>query len=105
MKDVLASNRCAELLKALADPDRLKLIQALRERSQSVSDLAALLDNDIGNISHHLKILRKQGIVTSQRLGKSRIYSLTESVFVGRKGHSDRLELGCCSLEIPKQDC
>ncbi len=103
MKDVLSAGKCAELLKALAEPERLRLVQALRERPQSVSDLAALLDNEIGNISHHLKILRRQGLVTSERVGKTKIYSLSKHVFAARNSAMDRLELGCCCLEIPKK--
>ncbi len=102
MKDVLSAEKCSELLKALADPERLRLVQALRERSQSVSDLAALLDNEIGNISHHLKVLRRQGIVTSQRDGKSVIYSLSDEMFASHNSRSDRLDFGCCRLELPK---
>lgn len=102
MKDPLSAGRCAELLKALADTERLRLVQALRERPQSVSDLAALLDNEIGNVSHHLKVLRKQGLVTNQRVGKTVIYSLSQNVFTARNSATDRLELGCCCLEIPK---
>ncbi len=103
MKDVLSAGKCAELLKALAEPERLRLLQALRERPQSVSDLAALLDNEIGNISHHLKVLRRQGFVTSRRSGKTKIYSLSKRVFAAHDAKTDRLDLGCCCLEIPKQ--
>lgn len=102
LKDVLSSGKCAEFLKALAEPERLKLVQALRERAQSVSDLAALLDSEIGNVSHHLKILRQQGIVTNRRVGRTKIYSLSNQVFSAQDGKSDRLNLGCCCLEIPK---
>ena len=102
MKDALSAGKCAELLKALADTERLWLVQALRERPQTVSDLAALLDKEIGNVSHHLKVLRRQGLVTTRRSGKTIIYSLAKSVFSSRKSNSDRLELGCCCLEIPK---
>jgi DNA-binding transcriptional ArsR family regulator len=102
LKDVLSAGKCAELLKALAEPERLRIVQALRERPQCVSDLAALLDNEIGNISHHLKILRKQGFVTNARAGKTIIYSLSKQVLATRGAQSDRLELGCCRLEIPK---
>ncbi len=102
VKDEISANKCAELLKALADAERLRLIQALRERPQSVSDLAALLDNEIGNISHHLKVLRKQGLVSTRREGKMVIYSLAGSVLAAHGPKSDRLELGCCCLELPK---
>jgi DNA-binding transcriptional ArsR family regulator len=102
LKDVLTSDKCALLLKALADPDRLRLVQALRERPQSVSDLAALLDNEIGNVSHHLKVLRRQQLVTTRRDGKMIIYSLASGVFQACDARTDKLELGCCRLEIPK---
>lgn len=102
LKDVLSSGKCAEFLKALAEPERLKLVQALRERAQSVSDLAALLDSEIGNVSHHLKILRQQGIVTNRRVGRTKIYSLSNRVFSTQDAKTDRLNLGCCCLEIPK---
>ena len=103
MKDVLSAERCSVLLKALADPGRLRLIQALRDRPRSVSDLAKLLDNEIGNISHHLKVLRRQKMVTSRRDGKAVIYSLSEDVFSSQDKKTDRLDLGCCRLEIPKK--
>lgn len=93
--------KCARLLKALADPARLQLVQALRERPQSVSDLAALLDDEIGNVSHHLKVLRKQGLVINRRAGRTVIYSLSPGIFRSRPV-KDRLEFGCCSLEIPR---
>ncbi len=101
MNDKLSAEKCSELLKALADPDRLRIVQALRERSQSVSDLAALLDNDIGNISHHLKVLRRQSIVTFFREGKTLIYSLSGTYFTPTGKKVDRLDFGCCRLELP----
>jgi DNA-binding transcriptional ArsR family regulator len=91
---------CAERLRTLADPERLQIIRALRERPQCVSDIAALLDNEIGNVSHHLKVLRKNGFVTFQRQGKSIIYSLSLDVFPTSNCKNPRFDLGCCSLEF-----
>ncbi|MFO0884500.1 MAG: metalloregulator ArsR/SmtB family transcription factor [Pirellulales bacterium] len=102
LKDELRAKQCAELLKAVADPDRLRLIQALRERPQSVSDLSALLDKDIGNVSHHLKVLRKQELVSTRREGKMIIYSLAASVMAPKGEKQTGIELGCCRLELPK---
>ncbi len=102
MDDPLSADKCSEWLKALADPHRLRLVQALRERDQSVSDLAALLDMDIGNVSHHLKVLRRQGIVSFQRDGKIMIYSLSRELFNRQRSRSDRFDFGCCRLELPK---
>ncbi len=86
MKDVLSAGKCAELLKALAEPERLRLLQALRERPQSVSDLAALLDNEIGNISHHLKVLRRQGFRNEPAFRKNDdLFAFQESVHRARR--------------------
>ncbi len=102
MNDPLSAEKCSDLLKAIADPHRLHLIQALRERAQSVSDLAALLDMDIGNVSHHLKVLRQQEIVAFRREGKTMIYSLSNELFNSHKSNSDEFDFGCCRLELPK---
>ena len=102
MKDPLSADKCSDVLKALADPHRLRLVQALRERDQSVSDLAALLDLEIGTVSHHLKVLRRQEIVTFQREGKVVIYSLSKEIFYSGRSRSDRFDFGCCRLELPK---
>jgi DNA-binding transcriptional ArsR family regulator len=96
----LAADRCARMLKFVADPDRLLLVRALSERSQSVSDLAALLDEEIGNVSHHLKVLRRGGLVTTQRQGKQVIYSLSDEFFRRSRPAGQRLELGCCRLDL-----
>jgi DNA-binding transcriptional ArsR family regulator len=100
MVDKNSEEWCAHQLKALADVDRLLLVRALRERSQSVSDLAALLDNEIGNISHHLKVLRRHGLVTTKRKGKQIIYSLAGRYFKAHGNTHSKLELGCCSLKL-----
>ena len=91
---------CADRLKALADSERLQIIRALQERAQCVSDLAALLDNEMGNISHHLKVLRKKRLVTCERHGKSIVYALAKEVFSKSNGKKNHVDLGCCSLEF-----
>lgn len=67
----------ADLLKALAHPRRLEIVQLLREKSLNVTDMYEMLDLPQANISQHLMILRDAGIVSTQRNGKQIIYSLT----------------------------
>lgn len=94
---------CAEYLKALADEDRLQLIRALGEREQCVSDLSALLDLAIGNVSHHLKVLRHQGLVVVRREGRQMIYSLAPKFRGVARGRDTCLDLGCCRFQWPRQ--
>ena len=103
-KDPLQVNHCAEQLKALSEPVRLRIVSALRSGPKNVSDLSQLLGVELVTVSHHLQILRNAGIVQSERKGRFILYTLHESVFQGAgSGRSrEHLDFGCCRLEIPK---
>src|SRR5512144_2734641 len=66
----------ARVCKAIADPKRLLIINELRDRELSVSDLCEALDISQSNASQHLAILRERGVVASRREGTSVIYAL-----------------------------
>ena len=107
MEDHLESDRCARLLRAVADPERLRIIQVLRGGPKNVSDLAAALGKtEIVNVSHHLGVLRNAGLVRDSKQGRFVIYSLHPDVFqpADDAATQDHLNLGCCRLEIPKDD-
>jgi DNA-binding transcriptional ArsR family regulator len=71
--------RIAGQAKALADPTRLMLIASLAEGGElCVCDLAWVVERAENLVSHHLRLLRSQGLVTSRRDGKMVMYSLTE---------------------------
>jgi ArsR family transcriptional regulator len=102
MRDKLQSTECARFLKALADPERLKIVQCLQTGPKNVSEVAALLGQELVNVSHHLGVLRHAGLVQDERHGKFIIYSLHPDVFRPREGNQavDALDLGCCRLEL-----
>lgn len=66
----------ARVCKAIADPKRLLIINELRDRELSVSDLCEALDLSQSNVSQHLAILRERGVVSTRRAGTSVIYML-----------------------------
>ena len=102
MDDQLQSVECARRLKALADPERLKIIQCLQGGPKHVSALSDLLGADIANVSHHLGVLRHAGLVRDEKQGKFVVYSLHPDIFrPGEPGQAaDVLDLGCCRLEL-----
>jgi ArsR family transcriptional regulator len=67
----------AEICKTLAQPKRLMLIQELRKCEKSVSQLSSNLNISQPNVSQHLSILRKRGIVTTRRDGATVYYRLS----------------------------
>lgn len=64
----------AEVCKSLANPIRLKILDALRQGEQSVQALAKRLQLRTANLSQHLAILRQRGIVTTKRRGLNIYY-------------------------------
>lgn len=65
------AERMATVLKALADPVRLQLVDVLRKHAGKVCvcELVPLFDLSQPTVSHHLKVLRQAGIVDSERQG------------------------------------
>lgn len=66
----------AGVMKALAHPTRLFIVEQLNEGERNVSDLTTMVGIDISTISRHLSILRQAGIITARKLNNQMIYSL-----------------------------
>ncbi len=66
----------SEILKALANPIRLFIIEELQKEEKSVSDFNELLHIDISTISRHLSILKNTGVIDSEKKGTKVIYRL-----------------------------
>jgi ArsR family transcriptional regulator, arsenate/arsenite/antimonite-responsive transcriptional repressor len=65
------AERMAKVAKALGDPVRLQLVDVLRKHAGRVCvcELVPLFDLSQPTVSHHLKVLREAGIVSSERQG------------------------------------
>jgi len=73
-----ALGNAAERARALSDPTRLMLAVALREGGElCVCDLAWISGRAQNLVSHHVRLLRSRGLVTSRKDGKLVMYSLT----------------------------
>lgn len=71
-------NLHANLLKAIANPRRLEIINLLREHEMNVSQMQEMLHLPQANLSQHLMILRDQKVVTKRKEGKEIFYKLTD---------------------------
>jgi len=70
--------RTAEIFKALSDPTRLKIINALLLSELCVCDLTMLVASSQPVVSHHLKTLRQLKLVRYRRESKSVYYQLDD---------------------------
>ncbi|MGE0425598.1 MAG: ArsR/SmtB family transcription factor [Reyranellaceae bacterium] len=65
-----------DVFRALADPTRRRVVEALSERPASVSELAAPFKMALPSFVEHLKVLEGCGLVTSTKTGRVRTYRL-----------------------------
>jgi DNA-binding transcriptional ArsR family regulator len=74
----LDRERYAAVGRALADPKRLCVLESLAIGELSVSDLSTRVGCQVPNMSQHLAVLRRAGLVTSRRDGNTILYRLTD---------------------------
>ena len=103
-KDPLEPRRCAELLGALAAPERLKIVRYLSDGAHNVTEITAMLGIPAVNVSHHLTVLKHARLIKGQKKGRFVWYALGPGVLaevVEAGVPREALDLGCCRLELP----
>ncbi|TMU88249.1 winged helix-turn-helix transcriptional regulator [Bacillus sp. BHET2] len=79
--DLLTQNtfKVAEIFKALSDHTRMKIAYALTvEDELCVCDVANIVGSSTATASHHLRLLKKQGLAKFRKKGKLVYYSLDD---------------------------
>jgi ArsR family transcriptional regulator len=66
----------APVFKALGDPVRLEITLLLAARPRTVKELQNALGHNQALVSHHLRMLRDQGVVTCNPRGRSNVYEI-----------------------------
>lgn len=72
----------AAYFQALSEPTRLQILNLLRQQERNVGELAQLCGFTAANISRHLTLLTKHGLVARESRGTSAYYRIAdESVY------------------------
>ncbi|MBM3320567.1 MAG: winged helix-turn-helix transcriptional regulator [Candidatus Eisenbacteria bacterium] len=66
----------ARILKAMAHPTRLFIVDELSRRERCVCELAEMVGADVSTVSKHLSVLRNAGIVLQEKRGNQIFCSL-----------------------------
>lgn len=74
----LVFEQLARVAKAIAQSNRLELLEALGQGERSVEELARASGLSIANTSHHLQVLRDGGLVKSRKEGVQVFYRLSD---------------------------
>lgn len=70
-----------EAFKAIADPNRRKILSLLKKGDLTAGEIAEHFDMQKPSVSHHLKILKQADLVEDRRVGQHIYYSLNTTVF------------------------
>ena len=69
----------AAYFQALSEPTRLKILNFLRDGERNVGELAQLCDSTPANVSRHLALLSKHGLVERDSRGTSVYYRIADA--------------------------
>lgn len=96
----------AKVIKAMAHPTRLFIIEELEKGEKRVNDLTDMIGADISTVSKHLSVLKNAGIIGDSKSGTSVFYFLKTPCVLGFFGciegviesnmNHQREVLACC---------
>jgi ArsR family transcriptional regulator, repressor of sdpIR and other operons len=73
--------RSEQVFRALADPNRRRILTILKKGSRSAGELAAQFPISMPSLSHHYGVLKAADLIRSERRGQQILYSLNTTVF------------------------
>jgi len=73
--------KLSQIMVALGNPDRILILDSLREKDRCVCEIEAILSKSQPNISHHLGILERATLIKGWKKGKFTHYSLIKKQF------------------------
>ena len=78
-KSISEISQVADFLKIISENNRLKILCLLKENKMCVCDIWQYLDLAQNLTSHHLKVLKDFGLVSSRQEGLKVIYSISKN--------------------------
>jgi DNA-binding transcriptional ArsR family regulator len=74
------AEEASELLKAMANPQRLRVLCLLIEREMSVGEINARVELSQSALSQHLAVLREKNLVNTRREAQTVYYSVSDGL-------------------------
>ena len=91
---------CTEILKALSDRSRQRIVKTLLAADGGVNELSEQLDLSQYNTSKHLRVLKAAGIVEVRAIGQRREYSIAPTLLRRLQREGPVLDFGCCTFRF-----
>jgi len=90
----------ARVMKALAHPSRLFIVDELSRGERCVRELTDMIGADVSTVSKHLALLKKAGVVLDEKRGQQVFYRLRVPCILNFFGCVEAVldEVGRCSV-------
>ncbi len=69
----------AEILKALAQPTRLKILELLRNGERCICEIVPAINGEQSNVSRHISLMQKSNLVTTRKDGVKVMVKVSDS--------------------------
>lgn len=89
----------AQVLKAMAHPSRLCIVEELAKKERCVCELTEMIGADMSTVSKHLTVLKQAGIVADEKRGSMVFYRLRVPC-LGKLFESVESVLECSAREL-----
>lgn len=96
----MAGTDCTDILKALADRTRQRIVKALLSTDLSVNEITLRLELTQYNTSKHLRVLKAAGIVDVRAIGQRREYFIATTFRRRLEREGPVLDFGCCTFRM-----
>ncbi len=100
--------RLANMLKALGNPVRFRIMQHLAERQMCITgDIVAFTTLAQSTVSQHLKVLREAGLIEGEIEGPATCYCIRAEGLQFLKAQVDKWLPDCCNTEpvVKRSNC
>lgn len=94
-------DQAQRLLRALAEPIRLQVVQVLQDGERCVCDLTSDLDLAQSKLSFHLKVLKDAGLIRARQEGRWIYYRLEPSALLLLRDWLGQLAAACQAPATP----
>ncbi len=98
----METDDCSDVLKALADRTRQRILKSLLAGDLSVNELTDRLELSQYNTSKHLSVLKNAGIVDVRAIGQRREYFIATTLRRRIEREGLTLDFGCCTFRMDR---
>ncbi len=101
-RSTVAGLGCLAVLKALGEPNRVRIMGLLLQGTHAVNAIAERLGLSQYKVSRHLRVLKDAGLVEARKDAQRRLYGVASNLRAHTTTDGPVLDLDCCTFRFNK---